>query len=210
MVLALLLTAASIVIGAVGVLLADCASAALNVFGTDPVQLCAGVARLGVEPAPWMGWGLVAISILGLITAWVPTKSRRARRADMRSISALQDNLSRVRQISPKTRPSPEAAPARDGGRSTEPASVEEIEMAPKPDPGPLDALHKLVDDLREGFENVNSPRQDLMETWIATMRICNELHNAGELDTADFKKLNSGLLELVSPDLIASTPAPN
>lgn len=185
MILAVLLTAAALVIGTTGVLLTDCSSSALNMFGGDPAQLCASVTELGINPEPWMGLGLLTVAILGLVAAWAPTKRRRAQREDLRSISALQRNLDRVRE-------SNQPEPADD-------TPSLEVDMTGDDE---FTALSGLIDDLRVGFESDDASREDLMETWIATLRICNDLHNSGELETADFKQLNTGLLELVTPNL--------
>ncbi len=182
MVLALVLTAASLTIGAAGVFLTDCASPALGYLGNDPIQLCAAVSDIGMEPQPWMGISLVAIAVLGLVAAWAPIKGRRARNADLRSISALQKNLNRVKVL-------PEQ-------------EVEEAKPEVGPEPDSLAALQGLVSDLKTGFESEDWSRDDLIETWVATIRICNELHNAGEIETTDFKKINTRLLDLVKPEM--------
>lgn len=182
---ALLVSAASLVIAATGVFLVDCSSPLLDVIGGDPLQLCAGIGSLGMPPAPWMGVALMVVGVLGITGAWAPTKKRRANRADVASISALQRNLDRVSTIEPTTQPLDLDAIANEQN-----------------DEDALTALAGLIEVLREGFENAETVDGDLLETWIATLRICNDLHNSGRLETDDFKRLNSGLLDLASPSL--------
>lgn len=182
MVLALVLTGASLTIGATGVFLTDCSAPALGFLGNDPMQLCAAVSEIGMEPQPWMGISLIVIAFLGLIAAWAPIKGRRARSADLRSLSALQKNLNRVKVL-----------PEQEVDGPTTEAADEADSLA---------ALQGLVGDLKMGFESEDWSRDDLIETWVATIRICNELHNAGEIETADFKKINTRLLDLVKPEM--------
>lgn len=194
MVVALILTAASLAIGAIGVLLADCSSPLLNVVADDPLQLCASVSSLGMTPEPWMGIGLMVIGALGLVAGWAPTRRRRATKADLASIAALQRNLDRVELFSNPVKgaiPSPVPAP------SPEPKRGEEAR-----------ALRGLIEDLRQGFEEQAGSEGGIMTTWIATLHICNDLNNAGVLSPAEFKELNTSLLALVTPDLEDLAPS--
>lgn len=183
MVVALILSAASLAIAAVGALLADCSSSLLDVVAGDPLQLCASVSSLGMTPEPWMGIGLMAVGALGLVATWAPARKRRATQADLASIAALKRNLDRVDVFS---NPVKGAMPA------------------PPPDPKPGEkahALRGLIEDLRQGLEE-QAGSEGIMTTWIATLHICNDLNNAGVLSPAEFKELNTSLLALVTPDL--------
>ena len=188
MVLAIILSAASLVIAAAGFFLMECSSPVINLFGNDPTQICSTLVELGMNPEPWLGISLFTVGILGVLYAWAPTQKRRETRADLRSISAMQKNLNRVEQL-----------PEQETGTQVA-TEVPEVDD--------LTALKTLIDDLRVGLEGQGTVRQDLMETWIATLRICNDLHNSGDLETGDFKKLNTRLLGLMRPDL-SIEPAP-
>ena len=181
-VVALILTAASLAIGAIGALLTDCSSSLIDVAADDPLQLCASVASIGMTPEPWMGIGLMVVGALGVVAAWAPTRKRRATKADLASIAALKRNLDRVEGF---TYP-------------TQPLTATEIEPKRGDE---ASALRGLIEDLRHRFESPDAGN-GVMTTWIATLHICNDLNNAGVLTPTEFKALNTSLLALVTPDL--------
>lgn len=165
----ILLTFASLVVALVGVLLADCQ---LDFSGGLFGDICKTVASYGLNDTVVLGGGLLVFAGLSAVAVWVPTVRPGAKRR-RRKVS-LRDNLDRLGDV---------------GGEpvATPPDSVRASLV------GRLEALEASLG------SDVSVHSREATELCMSLLRQANDLHNRGELETDDFKEINTRLLDLLT-----------
>jgi hypothetical protein len=133
---------------------------------------------LGIGDARWIGLGLVTAAVLALAATWVPSL-RPGHAGRMRAIPehSLNRNLGRLAGV----RPPPPRAPV-----------------------SPMADLASRVEAVEMAMVGQATPTRDVTERWMGLLRELNDLHSMGRLDTGEFTRLNTRLLDLfsVSADL--------
>lgn len=180
MLLRLLLSVASSIVGLVGGVVVDCVNPVLPILRDDPTGLCAVVGPLGGKTGTWVGAGLVLFALIALILVWAPAARRRSRR-QMRPMISLQDNLSRLR----------EAEETSDPESSTTRSSADVLHLA---------RLQRRLEAIETSLASSEVATREVTEQWMRLLREANDLHNEELIPTEDFKLLNTRLLDLFSP----------
>lgn len=172
-----LLTAASLTVAAAAALLIDCASAAVTILGGDPLDICATASSLGLTGDIWVGVGLGIFAALSLVLTWIPSLRPGERRRRLSPTRTLNRNLARIPEVG-------------DGAPPPEEPTPHEARLA---------SFHRRFEAVEASLESETASLETI-EKWVGLLCEANEMHNGGDLATADFKTINTRLLDLYTP----------
>lgn len=163
------LTLVWILLVGVAFILWDCSAAMVG----DPLVLCPNVARMGLPEPLWVAWGFLAVSLVGLLTAWSPSLEDRHRQKIAHPELLLIANIGRLPD------------PYRHDGAG-----------------GPADPVTDLksrVELVETALSTDATPTRAMTAEWLRLLLEANHLHNEGTLPTREFMDLNTRLLEVVA-----------
>ena len=173
----LLLTAASLTVASLAVLIIDCSSLNFRLVGGDPIGVCTTLDSFGVRDGLWIGVGLVLGAILALVAVWAVRPG--AKRRNLEPVNSLKHNLGRLADI------------------GSELGQVDES----TPSYVHLTRLVRRLEAVELSLSEATLAREATQQ-WMSLLREANNLHNEGELATEHFKEINTRLLSLFSmPD---------
>lgn len=171
-----LLTTAFVVVGLAAVLIADCTTALIDLIDDDLSSVCATVSFLGSEYGLWAGLGLSGFAGLGVVATWTPYLRAKLRQRKFEPGRALVENLGRLADV---------------GSQLTdvdEDSTFADIEVA---------RYVRRVEAVETSMMTDGVPSREVTQQWMRLLREGNDLHNEGTLSTADFKEMNTRLLDL-------------
>lgn len=170
-----LLTAASLTVALAAVVLIDCASGFIEVFGGDPLGVCVADGSVGGGMGMWLGAALGLFAVIGLAATWlIGPVARRLRHPE----TALKYNLARIPDSGLEP---PEAMPA-------------SILHAAR--------LTRRLEAIEASLESDSPPTREVTQQWMRLLRDANDLHNSEELASEEFKEINTRVLALFAgPD---------
>ena len=180
----IVLGAASVVVVGSSLLLLDCSLAGLSLFVGDPLQVCETVDQLGLGGNTALTAGFAAFGLLAVIGSWIESY-RRIRKAKVEPVNSLARNLDRIDSVLPHDGEGDADSDADVGfpaGSLQDGASLAWAE---------LETLEAL-------FASDGQETGDLSARWLALIRSANDLHNRGEIETDDFKVMNTRTLALL------------
>jgi membrane protein implicated in regulation of membrane protease activity len=175
-----LLTAVALIVAASATALIDCAEAAVEILGGDPLGVCGTAASLGLTGDIWVGVGLAVIAALTLAWTWIPWLRPEERRRRLTAERSLERNIGRIPDLGYETQVDGETLSGEHSGSDTSMRS----------------ALHRRIEVVETTLNSDVAPRE-ATENWMRLLREVNDLHNSGELSTEDFKEINTRLLDL-------------
>jgi hypothetical protein len=176
MLLRALLTAACVAVALAAVLIVDCTYAIIDLFADDPAGLCAGAGLRGNDSPVWIGPALGAFALLGLVVTWLPLVRAQVRQRRFEPAKALADNLPRLADVG---------------------TQLAEIENVPTLAEIQTTRLMRKVEAVEVSIMSKAIPTREATQQWMRLLREANDLHNDGTLETDDFKKINTRLLDL-------------
>jgi hypothetical protein len=138
--------------------------------------MCAGTGLLGNDSPVWIGPALGALAVLGLVVTWLPLVKARARQRRFEPAKALADNLPRLADVG---------------------THLAEIENVPTLAEIQTTRLMRKVEAVEVSIMSEAIPTREATQQWMRLLREANDLHNDGTLETDDFKKINTRLLDL-------------
>jgi hypothetical protein len=157
----------------------DCA----GLVFADPIGVCGNIQDLGIADTDVIGLVVAVISAVGLIVVWLPDlKGSRSRRKHQ-----------------------PERALVENIGRLPEPYGDyvgvdEEVEKV-------IDRLRRGIEVVETAFATDSTATRSMTSEWMRLLLEANQLHNEGSLPTAEFKILNTRLLQVVTVSSAAHSP---
>ena len=181
----IVLGAASLVVVGSSLLLLDCSIASLSLFAGDPLQVCETVDQLGLGGNTALTAGFAAFGLIAVVGSWLEAY-RRVRKAKVEPVNSLARNLDRIDSVLPH-------------GDETEAASDETLEPQVSSTLDSVGSAWAELESLESLYESEDQGSGDLSARWLALIRDANDLHNRGEIDTDDFKILNTRILALLS-----------
>ena len=146
----------------------DCSAAIVE----DSLAWCPNVAGLGLPEPLWVAWGFLGVSLVGLLAAWNPYLEERHRQKNARPELALLANIGRL--------PDPYGS------------------YQPDPESDPVGELRRGVDAVESAFSDDSTATRAMTGEWMRLLLRANTMHNEGTIATAEFKELNTRLLEAV------------
>jgi len=173
-----LLTMACLVVVLAGVMIVDCTDAITDLFDADLIGVCDQVVFLGRDGSLWAGFGLSSFAALGIFAIWLPVVRARVRLRKFEPVKALSENLPRLAEV---------------GTHLTE---IEDVPTLAEIATARL--IHK-VEAVEASIMSDAIPTREATQQWMRLLRQANDLHNDGTLDSQDFKKINTRLLDLFS-----------
>jgi hypothetical protein len=176
MLLRSLLTAACAAVAMAAALIVDCTYGIIDLFADDLAGMCAGTGLLGNDSPVWIGPALGALAVLGLVVTWLPLVKARARQRRFEPAKALADNLPRLADVG---------------------THLAEIENVPTLAEIQTTRLMRKVEAVEVSIMSEAIPTREATQQWMRLLREANDLHNDGTLETDDFKKINTRLLDL-------------
>lgn len=176
MLLRALLTAACAAVAIAAVLIVDCSHAIFDLLGDDLAGLCARVSFLGSDNLVWVGVALGALAVLGLSVTWLPVLKALIRRRRFEPAKALAHNLPRLADVG---------------------TQLEEVENVPTLAEIKTIRMMRKVEAVEVSVMSEAIPTREAIQQWMRLLREANDLHNDGTLETDDFKKINTRLLDL-------------
>lgn len=178
MLLRALLTTAFVAVGTAAVLIVDCTTTIIDLFDDDLMTVCERVVFLGRDGDLAAGAGLGAFAVLGLVTTWLPFLRSRVRKRRFESVKTLAENLPRLAEVG---------------------THLVEVEDVPTLAEIASARLVKRVEAVETSIMSEAVPTREATQQWMGLLRQANDLHNDGTLGTADFKKINTRLIDLLS-----------
>lgn len=178
MLLRALLTAACVAVAMAAVLIVDCTYAIIDLFIDDLAGLCAGVSSLLSDGRGWIGVPLGALAVLGLAAIWFPVVKARIRERRFQPAKSFVHNLARLADVG---------------------TQLEEVEDVPTLAEVETIRLMRKVEAVEVSVMSQAIPTREATQQWMRLLREANDLHNDGTLETDDFKKINTRLLDLFS-----------
>jgi hypothetical protein len=178
MLLRVLLTTAFVAVGTAAVLIVDCTTTIIDLFDDDLASMCEKAVFLGRDRGLWVGGGLGAFAMLGLITTWLPFVRARVRLRRFEPGKALSENLPRLAEVG---------------------THLDELEDVPTLAEIAATRLMNKVEAVETSIISEAIPTREATQQWMQLLRQANDLHNDGTLKTEDFKKINTRLLDLFS-----------
>jgi hypothetical protein len=177
MLLRTLLTAALVAVALTAAVVVDCTTSYVELLGDELSDVCSTVSFLGAESGWGTGVGLAAFAMLGLFATWSPFVKERVRRWRHEPAKALVQNLGRLDDVG---------------------SQLSEVEDAPNlVDIHLVARLMRRVEAVEVAITSAKIPSRETTQQWMGLLREANDLHNDGLLDTDDFKKVNTRLLDL-------------
>ena len=180
----IVLGVASLVVVGSSVLLLDCSLASVSLFAGDPLQVCATVDSLGLGASPALMTGFAAFGLLAVVGSWLEAY-RRFRKAKVEPVNSLARNLDRIEAVLPHDEDEPS-----DAIGSTD-VTTEQTEDELSAAWAELDALEHL-------FASDDQSSENFSARWLDLIRLANDLHNRGQIETDDFKVMNTRILDLL------------
>lgn len=171
-----LLTTAFAGVGFAAALIVDCTSSIIDLFKDDLSSLCTTVGFLGHVIGSWTGFALGAFAALGLLATWVPYVRARLRERRFEPTKAFADNLPRLADVG---------------------TQLTEVENVPTLAEIQFTRLMRKVEAVEVSVLSDTVSTREVTRQWMGLLREANELHNKGKLETNDFKKVNTRLLDL-------------
>lgn len=172
-----LLTTASLLLVATAVLMVDCSTAAIDLFGDDAFGVCSTMATLGLDSGVWMGVGLLVFSVLANVAIWVPTaRPGTKKRTELEVTNSLLHNLERIHDVGTQI------------VDVDEEISSGEIRLA---------RLMRRLEAVEVAVDAAATPSREVTQQWMALLVEANALHNQDLVPTDDFKVINTRLLDL-------------
>jgi len=182
----LLLTAASLTVASLAVLVVDCTSRGVRVVSGDPIGVCTTLDSLGVRDGLWIGVGLILGAILALVAVWAVRPG--AKRRSLESANSLKHNLGRLADVGSELGQVDEGTPSHVH----------------------LTRLVRRLEAVELSLSSEVTAAREATQQWMSLLREANHLHNEGELATDHFKEINTRLLSLFSmPDNATDRLAP-
>ncbi|HEX6301160.1 MAG TPA: hypothetical protein VF148_11900 [Acidimicrobiia bacterium] len=176
MLLRVLLTAVCAAVATAAVLIVDCTYAIIDLFTDDPAGLCAGLSSFGSDSQVWIGVALGALAVFGLTVIWLPVVKAGVRQRRFEPAKALAHNLPRLADVG---------------------TQLEEVENVPTLAEIQTIRLLRKVEAVEVSVMSEAIPTREATQQWMRLLREANDLHNDGTLETDDFKKINTRLLDL-------------
>lgn len=176
MLLRALLTAACAAVATAAVLIVDCTYAIIDLFTDDLAGMCGSLDFIGSGGLVWIGPALGGFAVLGLVVTWFPAVKARIRQHRFEPVKALSDNLPRLADV------------------GTQLAAVENLPTLAEIQ---TIRLMRKVEAVEVSVMSEAIPTREATQQWMRLLREANELHNDGTLETDDFKKINTRLLDL-------------
>jgi hypothetical protein len=169
----LLLTAASLTVASLAVLVVDCSSSSVRIVTGDPIGACATLNSLGVRDGLWIGVGLISGAILALVAVWAvrPGTKRRS----LEPVNSLKHNLGRLADFG---------------------SELEQVDEN-TPSGVHMNRLVRRLEAVELSLSSEVTPAREATQQWMSLLREANDLHNEGELATDHFKEINTRLLSL-------------
>lgn len=177
MLLRAMLTTALVAVALTAALVVDCTTSYVGLIDDELPTICSTVSLLGTNNGLWTGVGLGAFAVLGLFATWVPYVRERARLRRHEPSKALVENLGRLAEVG---------------------SQLSEAQEGPD-----LAAMHlvarlvRRVEAVETAITSETIPPREATQLWMSLLREANDLHNDGLLDTDDFRKINTRLLDL-------------
>lgn len=178
----IVVSAASVLTIAAALVVIDCSTSTFSLFADRAAFLCERLDAVGLGSDPLLGYALVVFGFLALGGGWWLFLKAWRRRRRTRPELSLVENIGRLS----------------DTGQE---------ELAESSASGPVTgeiALRERLAEIERALEGDVHPTREIFTAWLDLLRDVNEHHNAGDLETEDFKVINTRLLAL----LIAPRPS--
>lgn len=176
MLLRALLTSACAAVALAAVAIVDCTYAIIGLFSDELAAICASVSFLGGDDQVWVGLALGVFAVLGLMVTWAPAVRARVRQRRFQPAKALANNLPRLADVG---------------------TQLAEVENVPTLAEIQTTRLMRKVEAVEVSVMSDAIPTREATQEWMRLLREANDLHNDGTLETDDFKKINTRLLDL-------------
>ena len=170
-----LLTAISLLVVSLAVLALDCASLVLELFSDDPLGVCSGMNSLGLAGSVWAAAGLLLFGLLAVVAIWT-VRPVVDKRAQLEVTNSLLHNLERLTDVGSQI------------SEIDDEISTTEIRVA---------GLTRRLEAVELAVVSSVTPSREVTQQWMALLVEANDLHNNEILSTAEFKVLNTRLLDL-------------
>lgn len=170
-----LLTAISLLVVSLAVLALDCASLVLELFSDDPLGVCSGMNSLGLAGSVWAAAGLLLFGLLAVVAIWT-VRPVVDKRAQLEVTNSLLDNLERLTDVGSQI------------SEIDDEISTTEIRVA---------GLTRRLEAVELAVASSVTPSREVTQQWMALLVEANDLHNNEILSTAEFKVINTRLLDL-------------
>lgn len=170
-----LLTAISLLVVSLAVVVLDCASVVLDLFSDDPLGVCATMESLGLGNGVWTGAGLLLFGLLSIVAIWA-ARPVGNKRAELEVASSLLLNLERLNDVG---------------------TQISEIEEEISNDEIRVARLTRRLEAVELAVASSATPSREVTQQWMALLVEANDLHNKGILPTEEFKVNNTRLLDL-------------
>lgn len=170
-----LLTAISLLVVSLAVLVLDCASVILDLFTDDPLGVCAAMGSLGLESGIWTGAGLLLFGLLAIVAVW-GAKPALDKRAELEVANSLLLNLERLNDVG---------------------TQIVEIEEEISNDEIRVARLNRRLEAVELAVDSSATPSREVTQQWMTLLVEANDLHNKGTFPTEEFKVINTRLLDL-------------
>lgn len=170
-----LLTAVSLLVVSLAVLMLDCASAVLDLVSDDPLGVCATMGSLGLESGVWTGAALLLFGLLAIVAVWV-VRPVADKRAQIEVANSLLLNLERLNDVG---------------------TQISEIEEEISNDEIRVARLTRRLEAVELAVDSSATPSREVTQQWMSLLVEANDLHNKGTLPTEQFKVINTRLLDL-------------
>lgn len=177
MLLRTLLTAALVAVALVAAVVVDCTTSYVGLADDALSGVCTTVEFLDSQTGLWTGVGLGMFAVVGLVATWVPALKERTRLRKHEPAKALVENLGRLADVGSQL-----------------------SEVAEDTAPGDIHLVARLsrrVEAVEIAITSEAVPSREATQRWMSLLREANDLHNDGRLETDDFKKINTRLLDL-------------
>lgn len=170
-----LLTAISLLVVSLAVLALDCASLVLELFSDDPLGVCSGMNSLGLAGSVWAAAGLLLFGLLAVVAIWT-VRPVVDKRAQLEVTNSLLHNLERLTDVGSQI------------SEIDDEISTTEIRVA---------GLTRRLEAVELAVVSSVTPSREVTQQWMALLVEANDLHNNEILSTAEFKVINTRLLDL-------------
>lgn len=170
-----LLTAISLLVVSLAVLALDCASLVLELFSDDPLGVCSGMNSLGLGGSVWAAAGLLLFGLLAVVAIWT-VRPVVDKRAQLEVTNSLLHNLERLTDVGSQI------------SEIDDEISTAEIRVA---------GLTRRLEAVELAVASSVTPSREVTQQWMALLVEANDLHNNEILSTAEFKVINTRLLDL-------------
>lgn len=171
-----LLTAVSLLVVSLAVVVLDCASPVLELFAGDPLGICTGLGALGLGEGVWFGSGLLLFGLISILAVWIVRRGAAGERAQIEAAHSLLHNLERLNDVGTQIT------------EVDEEISTDEIKVA---------RLTRRLEAVEVAVDAAATPSREVTQQWMGLLVEANDLHNQGVLPTEGFRVINTRLLDL-------------